>query len=112
MFKKIILTCALLCAGLSFAQFPAMDFEIGNTYVLGGDQYPYVLTRANIAIGPEILGSTVFVLPELGVFFKEETSYWIRTQLLLDGPTNTLFVDAQTSPMLGTQARVGIRFGF
>lgn len=112
MLRKIILTCALLCAGLSFAQIPAVDVELGQTFVLGGGQYPYGLFRVNIPVGPEILSSTVFVLPEVGVFFKKETSYWLRAQLLLDGPTNTLFVDAQTSPLLGTQARVGIRFGF
>ncbi len=109
MLKKLLLVAALMTSAFSFAQIP-LDFELGNTYVLGGEQYPYALGRANIVIGPEILSSTVFLLPEVGVFFRDETSYWLRTQLLLDGPSNTLFIDAQTSPLLGTQARVGIRF--
>lgn len=112
MFKKLIFTCALLLGSVSFAQFsiPATDIEIGNTYILDGGSYPYGLLRFNIPIGSEILGSQLFLLPEGGIFFKETTSGWFRLQAVLDGPTNTVFADLQSSPLLGTQARVGIRF--
>lgn len=109
MLKKLLVFTTLSLGAVSFAQLP-LDFEIGQTFVAGGGQYPYALARANIALGPEILQSQLFLLPELGVFFENETSYWLRVQAVLDGPTNTLFADLQTSPMLGTQARVGVRF--
>lgn len=109
MLKKLLFCVALTLSASSFAQ-PPLDFEVGQTYILNGASYPYALARVNIAIGPEILKSQLFLLPELGVFFKDETSYWLRVQAVLDGPTNTLFAEGQTSPMLGTQARIGVRF--
>ena len=108
MIRKLLL-CAALMGGVASAQ-PPLDFELGEAYTVDG-QYPYALARANIAIGPEVADTQLFVLPEAAVFFKGETSYWLRLQVLADGPLNTLFIEGQYGPMLGMEARAGIRFG-
>jgi hypothetical protein len=111
--KKLLMLAVFALASLGVAQFPATDFEVGNAYIVGEDvSYPYAMGRLNIPIGPELFGGQVFVLPEVAVFLEDTPSYWLRVQLLADFPSNTLFIDAQTSPLLGTQVRTGVRFGF
>ncbi len=111
----LILTLLGVMGGAS-AQLPAADntptgaAEVGYAVTLEGESYPYTLVRMNIPLGPPILGSDVYVLPEVGVYLMGEARFSARAQLLLDGPTNTLFIDVQSSPLLGTVGRAGVRF--
>lgn len=89
-----------------------VDVELGQNFdVTNNANFPYMLARVNIPVGNQIGESQLWVLPEIGLFYPGAPAAWYRIQAVLSSPKQGVFIDAQTSPELGTQVRVGVRFG-
>lgn len=107
--KYIILTLALLTAGLSSAQIP-VDLVAGSRWHISGDSSLYAGGRATFALGREIWGQQAFVQPELGIS-QETLEPYVRVQLVLDAAYETIALDCRATE---TQQYCGLelRFGF
>lgn len=106
-------TMVALFLSTAAAQFslPATDVEFGVNFDLDNNtDFPYLMARLNVPIGPEIAGVQTFALPELAAFFEDGVKMWARVQIVADSEYVSPFLDFQTSKALGARLRTGVRF--
>ena len=111
----------IVLIGLAAAQ--AWDFEVGREYAIDqGQRSWYVLARYNIPLTSEVLGTTAWLLPELGLWLPDYGPYsgYVRAQFIVDSRPGALFADFRMRTQAvdlndvetDTTLRIGLRFGW
>ena len=110
MLKKLVIVCAALLGGISFAQplpWP-VDVAVGQRWVGTSEAGWYFSARTYLPVNAELLGVTPYLIPEIGIDYNSLQPY-ATLELNLDGEYGTL---AAFTTYMGGVPRINLEARF